>query len=73
MKASRTFLAWMAAAALLVGLGVTISFLSFSQIGDAANDRQHAATVLRNGNQLMAALVDAETGQRGYLLTGDEA
>ena len=52
---------------------MTISFLSFSQIGDAADDRRHAATVLRGGNQLLAALVDAETGQRGYLLTGDEA
>ena len=73
MKTAHKFFAWIAAAALLVGLGVTISFLSFSQIGDAANDRRHAATVLRGGNQLLAALVDAETGQRGYLLTGDEA
>ena len=73
MKSSRRFVAWIAAAALLVGLGVTISFLSFSQIGDAAADRRHTATVLRGGNQLLAALVDAETGQRGYLLTGDEA
>ena len=72
MRTSRTFFAWLAAAALLVGIGVSISFLSYSQIGDAARDRQHAATVLRGGNQLLAALVDAETGQRGYLLTGDE-
>ncbi|MBE2262588.1 MAG: PAS domain S-box protein [Burkholderiaceae bacterium] len=73
MKPSHTFFAWIAAAVLLVGLGVTISFLSFSQIGDAANDRQHAANVLRGGNQLLTSLIDAETGQRGYLLTGDEA
>ncbi|MGA8390868.1 MAG: PAS domain S-box protein [Burkholderiaceae bacterium] len=73
MKTAHKFFVWIAAAALLVGLGVTISFLSFSQIGDAANDRRHAATVLRGGNQLLAALVDAETGQRGYLLTGEEA
>jgi PAS domain S-box-containing protein len=73
VKNSRKFFAWLAAAALLVGLGVTISFLSFSQIGDAANDRRHAAAVLRAGNQFLAAMVDAETGQRGYLLTGDEA
>jgi PAS domain S-box-containing protein len=66
-------MAWLVAAAALVGLGVAISFLSFSQIGEAADARRHAATVLRGGNQLMAALVDAETGQRGYLLTGDEA
>jgi PAS domain S-box-containing protein len=73
MKTSRTFLAWLVAAALLVGLGVAISFLSFSQIGDAASDRRHAATVVRGGNLLLADLVDAETGQRGFLLTGDEA
>ena len=73
MKPSRTFFAWLAAATLLVVLGVTISFLSFSQIGDAVAERQKTATVLRDGKQLLAALIDAETGQRGYLLTGDES
>ncbi len=73
MTSTHKFFAWLAAAALLVGLGVTISFLSFSQIGDAAEERRHAAAVLRDGKQLLASMVDAETGQRGYLLTGDEA
>ena len=72
MKSSPKFFAWLAAAALLVGLGVTISFLSFGRIGEAADARRHAATVLHGGNELLSALVDAETGQRGYLLTGDE-
>ncbi len=73
MKISRKLLTWIAAVALLVALGVTISFLSFSQIKDAANERRQAASLLSSSNQFMASLVDAETGQRGYLLSGDES
>jgi PAS domain S-box-containing protein len=73
VKTSRKLLIWIVAAALFAALGVAISFLSFSQIGDAANDRTQAAALLRGGNQFMASLVDAETGQRGYLLTGNES
>jgi PAS domain S-box-containing protein len=73
LKSSKTFVAWLLAAALVVGLGVTISFLAFVQIGDAADARGHAAKAVSSGNQLLSAVIDAETGQRGYLLTGDEA
>jgi signal transduction histidine kinase len=33
----------------------------------------HTNSVLRNLDQVLAAIVDAETGQRGYILTGDSS
>jgi PAS domain S-box-containing protein len=73
LNSSRTFFAWIAAAVLLVALGVTISFLAYIQIGAAADARAHSAKVVSSGNQLLSSVIDAETGQRGYLLTGDDA
>ena len=58
---------------LLIATVTFLSFWTFRQIEDAAEARKHALMVLSSGNELMSALVDAETGQRGFLLTGDEA
>ncbi len=35
--------------------------------------RKHSRVILNRADDLLSALKDAETGQRGYLLTGDEA
>ncbi|MDO8465898.1 MAG: PAS domain S-box protein [Gallionella sp.] len=56
----------------MVALGVAVSFWAFSQMEEAAEARKHTHTVLNSADDLMAVLVDAETGQRGFLLTGDE-
>lgn len=53
-------------------LGVALSFWSFNQMKEAAEARKHTFVVLNDADDLMAALVDAETGQRAFLLTGDE-
>jgi nicotinamidase-related amidase len=55
-------------AVLFVGaaLGVALSFWSFRQIGKAAEKRAQTDVVIRNGVDLLSALKDAETGQRGY-------
>ena len=58
---------------MLVALGVALSFGSFRQIGDAAEERAQTYIVITKANELLSELKDAETGQRGYLLTGDEA
>jgi PAS domain S-box-containing protein len=73
LKATYKTVAWFAAAPLLVALGVVLSFRSFRQIGKAAEDRAHTYVVITKANELLSELKDAETGQRGYLLTGDEA
>ncbi len=73
LKTAHKIIASLVGAALLVALMVTVSFWAFRQIGEAAEARNHANQVLSNANDLLSSLKDAETGQRGYLLTGDEA
>jgi PAS domain S-box-containing protein len=57
---------------LLIALGVAVTFWSFRQLEEAAQARTHTHLVLNSVDDLLSALKDAETGQRGYLLTGDE-
>jgi signal transduction histidine kinase/CheY-like chemotaxis protein len=58
---------------LLLALGVTESFRAFSQLGEAAAARALSFNTLDRANDLLSKLRDAETGERGYALTGDEA
>src|SRR6201998_4956136 len=43
------------------------------RVADAASARKRSYEVQRMLDETAARLVDAETGQRGYLLTGNEA
>jgi PAS domain S-box-containing protein len=61
-----------AAAALLAVLVVGASFWSFLQSKDAAAERKRTDDLVSRAEVLLSDLKDAETGQRGYLLTGDE-
>ena len=61
-----------ALAALIVAVAMTASFWSFNQVKQAAEAREHINLVISNADNLLSTLKDAETGQRGYLLTGDE-
>src|SRR5712664_4794250 len=49
------------------------SYRNTARFAEASEWRKHTYEVLRNLDETVARLVDAETGQRGYLLTGDEA
>ncbi len=49
------------------------SFRVFSQIDKAGEARKNTFVTIDIANELMSAMIDAETGQRGYLLTGDES
>jgi PAS domain S-box-containing protein len=60
-------------AVLLVLLVVAASFWGFGQVQGAAEARKHTFQVISLADALLLALKDAETGQRGYALTGDEA
>ena len=73
MKMSHKIIALFCSATLLLMLGVVLSFLTFKQIQDAAAVRKHTYTILDGAEVLLSELRDAETGQRGYLLTGDPA
>lgn len=61
-----------AALALLICVGI----LSYWSVVQNANERQwvnHTHLVLEKLDALSANLIDAETGERGYLLTGEES
>lgn len=73
MKNNYKIAALLAGAALLLALVVTGAFWTFSQIGKEADARKSTFIVIDGANKVLSALIDAETGQRGYLLTGDEA
>ncbi|MEI6127002.1 MAG: CHASE3 domain-containing protein, partial [Pseudomonadota bacterium] len=73
MKTNHNVTSSIAAMALMVALTVASLFWSFSQIKEAAEARKHINSVLNSGHNLLSALKDAETGYRGYLLTGDDA
>lgn len=66
-------LTWLAVALLLVAGGIAFMFWSYQQISDAAIERQHTRQVISMANDLLSGLKDADTGQRGYALTGNEA
>ena len=73
MKANHKIVVSLAGAVLLVALVVTMSLWAFKQMERTAEARKHTFLVLNRADDLLSALKDAETGQRGYLLTGDEA
>ncbi|MFI3190739.1 MAG: PAS domain S-box protein, partial [Methylococcales bacterium] len=58
---------------LLVVLVSAESFWAFNTIEQAALARQKTLVIINQANDLLSALRDAETGQRGYCLTGDSA
>ena len=73
MKAVHKIVASVAGAALLVVLVVASSFWSFRQTEEAAATRTHTYDLIVRANAFLSEMRDAEIGQRGYALTGDEA
>lgn len=71
MKESRKIFTWFGSASLLLALLLLMVFLLFSQIRQAREWRLQSDLVLDLANQLLSAMKDAETGQRGYFLTSD--
>jgi CHASE3 domain sensor protein len=55
----------------MVGVGLS-SKLSMNRVVDTTDWVKHTHTVLGNIQDLEKQLVDAETGQRGFIFTGDE-
>ncbi len=72
MKATWKTASWLSVALLLVMLGTAASFFAFRHMEASAQGRGHSNKILNNAVDLLSALKDAETGQRGYLLTGKE-
>src|SRR5712664_1662201 len=73
-KMERRLIFWgfLVAAGILAFVGWE-SYRYTARVDEVADARKHSHEVLRTLDETLARLVDAETGQRGYLLTGDEA
>ena len=66
------FWGFVLAAAILVFAGWE-SYRNTLRFSEDSERQKHTYEVLSNIDSVLAGLVDAETGQRGYLLTGEEA
>jgi len=69
---ARLYLAFGAVVALLVLL-VSLSYANFSRLGNANDMNVHTYQVLGEIDAALMSLVDVETGERGFALTGKEA
>ena len=66
---------------LLIGFGCSliililssaVSYISINQLLDSQRDVEHTVEIESNLSGLISRMKDAETGQRGFLLTGEE-
>jgi len=60
------------ALALLVAIDV-VSYFSLRRLLDTVDSIAHQQRMLEQLDQVLLRLQDAETGQRGYIITGDES
>ena len=72
LRWARTFTGFLVAIAAVVVIAV-LSYESLRATEDTARSLTHTAEVQGAIEGLLSTLKDAETGQRGYLLTGREA
>ena len=73
MKTTSKIAVWFGSAGFLIVLVALLSFWLFRQSEDADRWQEHTLQVLNKANLLLSSLKDTEVGQRGYLLTGDNA
>jgi PAS domain S-box-containing protein len=71
LKTSYRIGAWIFSAALLATLGASLSLWSFRQIEESSVARKQSYAAITSADDFMASVRDAETGQRGFALTGD--
>jgi len=72
LKHQQKIAALLGGAALLVIVIVSLSFWEFKELERTSLARTHVADVINIVDDLLSGLIDAETGERGYSLTGDE-
>jgi PAS domain S-box-containing protein len=73
LKNSNRSIALLLSAVLLIALAATVSFRAIGQMEVAAEARSHTRHIINTAEGMLFQLLDAETGQRGFALTGDEA
>ena len=65
-------LAGFAAATIAIVVMAYVSYTTYQRRANAAQLRVQTQATMRDLDELLSSLKDAETGQRGYLLTGEE-
>ncbi|MET3131536.1 methyl-accepting chemotaxis protein [Oxalobacteraceae bacterium GrIS 1.11] len=70
--ATRLYLGFGSTVALLVIL-VTVATLNFSKLSDANAINTHTYLVLAEAGGMLESLINIETGERGYAITGNDA
>jgi len=71
MKIKHKLVAMLVAGILLLALGAAAAFWAFARLEETAELRRHTRELLNHADDLLSSVKDAETGERGYLLTGD--
>ncbi len=72
MKIGTRILAGYALTLLVVGAVGVIAYRATSELVDSADLVTHSHKVKENVSQVLSAMKDTETGQRGFVLTGEE-
>jgi methyl-accepting chemotaxis protein len=72
MKIGTRILAGYALTLLVVGAVGVLTYRATSELVDSADLVTHSHKVKENVSQVLSAMKDAETGQRGFVLTGEE-
>ncbi|MFM9971447.1 MAG: response regulator [Burkholderiales bacterium] len=72
MNSNQKTVASVAGVVLLLALGAAASLWAFGQVEEAAATRQGSRVAMQHADEILSALKDAETSQRGFLLTNDE-
>ncbi len=73
LKTTHKSFVWLAATFALVASGMAFVFWSFRQVEDAALHRTQSRDLVFAADAFLSTLKDAQTGQHGYLLTGDDS
>ena len=73
LKNNHKFVALVVAVILLVGVIALASLQVFRQIEAATEARKNSLYLLLRADAVLGDIVDAETAQRGFLVSGDEA
>ncbi|MFZ6817000.1 PAS domain S-box protein [Undibacterium sp. Ji22W] len=68
----KQLLIWLLIPMILVSTGIGLSLSTFHHIEALNISRERTTNTINSAEDLLSQLRDAETGQRGFLLTGDE-
>jgi PAS domain S-box-containing protein len=72
MKFTSKMWAALLVAVLFLLAGMVFSLRTYQQIAITSSAQRHTQLVLSSATDFLSALKDAETGQRGYVITGNE-